>query len=184
MTKLILTPASVEFAADLYQFELNNRAFFESRINARPDSYYSLDSVTKALQVAENEAKLDVGYQFLMFDKALNIVGRINLTRIRRAHFHSAELGYRIAELECGKGYASAAIGEVLDKAFLELDFKRIEAAVSVSNLASIRALQRNGFSQYGYAKRSFELNGVWYDVLHFEAHSVSETTGTSRLDI
>lgn len=181
MTKLILTPASVEFAADLYQFELNNRAFFESRINARPDSYYSLDSVTKALQVAENEAKLDVGYQFLMCDKALNIIGRINLTRIRRAHFHSAELGYRIAELECGKGYASSAIGEVLGKAFLELDLKRIEAAVSVSNLASIRALQRNGFSQYGHAKRSFELNGVWYDVLHFEAHSVSETTGRSR---
>ncbi len=162
MTELILMPASVEFAADLYQFELDNRAFFESRINARTQSYYSLDSVTKALQVAENEAKSDVGYQFFVCDKALNIVGRINLTRVRRAHFHSAELGYRIAELACGKGYASAAIRKILDKAFLELDLKRIEAAVSVSNLASIRALQRNGFSQYGHAKRSFELNGVF----------------------
>lgn len=178
MPKIFLLPATVGFAADLYQFELENRAFFEARINARSDAYYSLDAVTKALQVAEHEATSDVGYQFLICDTALNIVGRINLTRVRRAHFHSAELGYRIAELACGKGYASAAIRQVVDKAFVELDLKRIEAAVSVHNLASIRALQRNGFSQYGHAKRSFELNGDWHDVLHFEAHAVSETTG------
>jgi len=180
ISKLILLPATVEFAADVYQFELDNRAFFEARINARPDSYYSLDAVAKALQVAENEAKSDIGYQFLMCDKAFNIVGRINLTRVRRAHFHSAELGYRIAALECGKGYASDAIRQVVDKAFLELDLKRIEAAVSVSNLASIRALQRNFFSKYGHAKRSFELNGIWYDVLHFEVHRSLETTGAT----
>jgi len=178
MTKLILLPATVEFATDLYQFELVNRAFFEARINARADSYYSLDAVTKALQVAENEAKSDIAYQFFVCDKALNIVGRINLTRVRRAHFHSAELGYRIAESSCGKGYATDAIRQVLHKAFFELDFKRIEAAVSESNHASIRALQRNSFSKYGHAKRSFELQGVWHDVLHFEAHRSLELAG------
>jgi ribosomal-protein-alanine N-acetyltransferase len=180
MKNLLLLPATVEFAADLYQFELDNRAFFEAHINARSDAYYSLDAVTQALHLAEHEARSDVGYQFLICDSALNIVGRINLTRVRRAHFHSAELGYRIAEMACGKGYASDAIRQVLDKAFLELDLKRIEAAVRVSNVASIRALQRNGFSQYGHAKRSFELNGIWHDVLHFEAHAVLATTGTT----
>lgn len=172
MTTLTLLPASVEFAAELYQFELENRAFFESRINARPASYYALDAVSKALQQAEHDAKSDVGYQFFMCDNALNMVGRINLTRVRRAHFHSAELGYRIAEWACGKGYATEAIRQMLHKAFLDLELKRIEAAVSVSNHASVRALQRNGFAQYGHAKRSFELNGHWYDVLHFEAHA------------
>jgi ribosomal-protein-alanine N-acetyltransferase len=172
ISNIFLLPATVEFAADVYKFELENRVFFEAKINARPDSYYSLDAVSKALQVAETEAKSDIGYQFLICDPALNIVGRINLTRVRRNHFQSAELGYRIAELATGQGYVSDAIRQVLHKAFLELELRRIDAAVSVTNLASIRALQRNGFSQYGHSKRSFELNGVWYDVLHFEAHS------------
>jgi ribosomal-protein-alanine N-acetyltransferase len=171
MNKLILLPATVDFAADLYQFERVNRAFFEARINARGDGYYSLDAVVKALQTAEYEAKLDIGYQFLVCDKTRHIVGRINLTRVRRAHFHCAELGYRIAESSCGKGYATEAIRHVLAKAFLDLDLKRIEAAVSETNHASIRALQRNGFSQFGHSKRSFELHGVWHDVLHFEVH-------------
>ncbi len=171
MSKIMLVPATIEFAADLYQFELNHRAYFEARINARTDSYYSLDAVAKALKIAESEAKTDVGYQFLICDPSHQIVGRINLTQVRRAHFHRAELGYRIGQFDSGKGYASEAIRQVCHKAFIELDLQRLEAAVSVHNLASIRALQRNGFSQYGHSKRSFELNGVWYDVLHFETH-------------
>lgn len=171
MSPIVLQPAKVEFARDLFKFESENRAFFEARINARTAGYYSLDAVTAALEVAENEAKADVGYQFLIFDTAQDIVGRINLSRVRRNHFHSAELGYRIAESGGGQGYAGDAIRQVLTKAFFELGLMRIEAAVSVNNPASIRALQRNGFSQYGLARRSFELGGVWYDVLHFEKH-------------
>lgn len=180
MPPIVLKPATVEFADDLLKFELENRAFFEARINARAAGYYSLDAVTAALAVAENEAKADVGYQFLICDTAQEIVGRINLSRVRRSHFHCAELGYRIAESVCGQGYAGAAIRQVLTKAFFELGLMRIEAAVSVCNPASIRALQRNGFLQYGQARRSFELGGVWYDLLHFEKHreDVAERIG------
>jgi len=184
---ITLIPATVDYAEELLQFELDNRAFFETRINARLSSFYSLQGVTKALELAEQDALADVGYQYLIVadsqviasmehdspeNKSQNIVGRINLSRVRRAHFHSAELGYRIAQAACGQGFASKAIGLVMAKAFTELQLVRLEATASEINHASIRALQRNGFSQFGRARRSFELQGCWYDLLHFEAHA------------
>lgn len=183
---ITLIPATVDYAAELLQFELENRAFFEARINARPSSFYSLEGITKALELAEQDALADVGYQYLIVaaqgidsmehdspqNTSQNIVGRINLSRVRRAHFHSAELGYRIAQAACGQGFASKAIGLVMAKAFTELQLVRLEATASEINHASIQALQRNGFSQFGRALRSFELQGCWYDLLHFEAHA------------
>ena len=91
---------------------------------------------------------------------------------MRRAHFHSAVLGYRIGEAACGKGHAGAAVRQVLGLAFGVLGLVRIEADCRVENAASARVLLRNGFTQFGQSRRSFELHGHWYDRLHFECHA------------
>jgi len=36
--------------------------------------------------------------------------------------------------------------------------------------LADVEALFA---SQFGHSQKSFELNGVWYDRLHFECHAI-----------
>lgn len=97
------------------------------------------------------------------------LVGRANLTRVRRAHFHSAELGYRIALAAGGRGYASLAVARLLDKAFTELKLQRIEATARPENIGSCKVLDRNGFRQFGRSTRSFELGGSWYDLNHYE---------------
>jgi len=100
------------------------------------------------------------------------LLGRVNLSGIKRAHFHSGVLGYRIGQSAGGRGVASAAVGQVLEIAFGQLGLKRIEADASVANAGSIRVLERNGFVQYGRSRRSFELQGQWVDRLHFERHA------------
>lgn len=161
-------PADIEA---LYAFEGENRAFFEASINARPASYYSIDGVTQAVAQAVADAAGDLGYQFLVRDGG-GIVGRVTLSGVRRAHFHSAVLGYRIAQAACGKGYAGQAVGQVLAIAFEQLGLARLEADCRVENAASARVLLRNGFVQFGRSRRSFELHGRWYDRLHFECHA------------
>jgi len=154
----------------LFAFERDNRAFFEAAINARPTAYYSLDGVAQAVTRALQDAADDLGYQYLVKDDG-RIVGRVNLSGLRRAHFHSAALGYRIGEADCGKGVAGEAVRQVLGIAFGELGLARVEADCRVENAGSVRVLLRNGFSQYGQSRRSFELHGVWHDRLHFECH-------------
>ncbi len=167
-----LTPLALSDVGELLDFELTNRRFFEGAINARPASYYSADGVAQAIETALADAARERGYQFLVRDDTGGIVGRVNLSEVKRAHFHSAMLGYRIAEAACGKGIASDAVRQAVDLAFGRLRLKRIEANARVDNVGSVRVLLRNGFTQYGHSRRSFELGGTWYDRLHFELAS------------
>lgn len=169
---LTLLPPTADDLQDLLDFELTNRAFFEARINARPSSYYSADGVAAAIAGAFDDAANDRGYQFLIRADSGELVGRANLAGVRRAHYQSASLGYRIAEQAAGKGYASQAVREIVEIAFGALGLHRIESDVRDGNVASLRVLLRNGFTQFGHSRRSFELAGVWHDRLHFERHS------------
>ena len=163
-----LTRLHAADADALLAFELHNRAFFEARINARPAAFYSTEGVRAAIAQAERDAAADHGHAWLVRDAAGVLVGRINLSRVRRAHFHSAELGYRMAEAACGQGYASEAVRQVLAQAFGPLGLVRLEATARVGNAGSHRVLFKNGFAPWGRSARSFELGGQWHDLMHY----------------
>ncbi len=169
-SSLQLTLVLPAVADELLEFELANRAFFEGRINARPPEYYSRAGVDSAIQAAMHQARQDQGYQYLIRVEG-ELVGRVNFSQVRRQHFFSATLGYRIGERFNGKGYAKQAVKLALQKAFETHQLQRIEACAGPENLASIHVLLANGFVQYGHSKRSFELHGQWFDTVHFERH-------------
>ena len=169
---MVLAAPTHADCASLLAFELENRAFFEATINARPAGFYSMDGVQASISSAMADSFVDRGYQFLLKDDSGAILGRANLSAVKRAHFHSAVLGYRIGQSACGRGCASEAVRQLLQIAFGKLDLARIEADCRIDNEASKRVLLRNGFVQYGHSRRSFELAGVWYDRLHFECHA------------
>lgn len=157
---------------DVRRFEFANRSFFESRINARPAPYYEDGGVEAAVAEALRDAAQDRAYQYLIRSAEGALVGRVNLSHVRRQHFHSCELGYRIGEAENGKGYASQAVKLVLAEALGPLGLMRVEARAREDNIGSVRVLERNGFVQFGRSLRSFEIGGAWFDVLCFEAHA------------
>ena len=172
MHTIVLAPPAHADLDALLAFELENRAFFEATINARPPAYYSTEGVASAIGAAIDDAAKDRGYQFLVKSGAGALLGRVNLTKLRRRHYHSGALGYRIGQAACGHGHASEAVRQLLAIAFGPLALLRIEAAARVDNLGSIRVLERNGFVQYGHSRRSFEMQGQWFDCLHFERHA------------
>ena len=169
---LVLSPPTFADTAALLAFELENRVFFESYINARLASYYSEQGVTEAIGNALADAAHDRGYQYLLRDESGTLVARVNLSAVKRAHFHFASLGYRVAQSAAGKGYASEAVRQIVELAFGVLSLSRLEADARAENVGSVRVLTRNGFTQYGHSRRSFELAGTWYDRLHFELHA------------
>jgi ribosomal-protein-alanine N-acetyltransferase len=166
---LSLKPPTLNDTEELLAFEIRNRGFFERNINARAPSYYSRAGVEKAVEDAIRDAESDAAYQYLVRDSSGTLVGRVNLTRVRRSHFHSAELGYRVGEASGGKGHATEAVRQVIQRAFGEHRLLRLEATARPENEGSVKVLKRNGFSKFGQSTRSFELAGRWYDLLHFE---------------
>jgi ribosomal-protein-alanine N-acetyltransferase len=157
-------------AASLLRFELAHRAYFERWINARDPKFYSEQGVAAAIAAAETARANDLGYQYLIVEDE-RLVGRVNLSAVRRTRFQCADLGYRIGEHDGGRGIASRAVALCLAEAFGTLGLARIEAVARPENQGSVRVLERNGFHQFGHSRRSFELGGQWFDRLMFERH-------------
>ena len=170
MSDLHLQPVAAADAAGLLRFEIEHRAYFERWVQARAPGFYSADGVAAAIAAAQIAWTAGQAYQYLVVEDA-RIVGRVNLTNIRRAHFHCADLGYRIGEHDGGRGIASRAVALCLEQAFGPHGLQRIEAVARPVNKGSIRVLERNGFHQFGHSRRSFELGGEWFDRLLFERH-------------
>ena len=165
-----IRPPRDDDAADLLAFELRNRAWFESMINARDPSYYSAAGVAAAIEEAGAARAADRAHQFLVLDDG-RLVGRVNLHAVRRGPWQCAELGYRVDQAESGRGIASRAVALALDEAFGPLALWRVEAVVRPENAGSVRVLERNGFVRFGHSRRAFRLGGTWYDRLLFERH-------------
>jgi ribosomal-protein-alanine N-acetyltransferase len=111
----------------------------------------------------------DLAYPFFIFrrsDQAL--VGGMTLANIRRGCAQVGSLGYWMGEPYAGQGYMSAAVRGLLPFAFGTLRLHRIEAACIPGNEASVRLLERTGFTREGYARQYLCINGIWQDHLLF----------------
>ena len=170
MDALRIRPVASGDATALLRFELEHRDYFERWVNARAPTFYSEQGVRAAIAAAEAAWAGDQAFQYLVLDGE-RIVGRVNLTGVRRTHFQSADLGYRIGEHDGGRGVASRAVALCLDEAFGTHGLWRVEAVARPENRGSVRVLERNGFVQFGHSRRSFELGGRWFDRLLFERH-------------
>jgi ribosomal-protein-alanine N-acetyltransferase len=60
----------------------------------------------------------------------------------------------------------TAAVRAVIPFVFDSLELHRLEAACLLDNLASIRLLEKTGFTREGVARRYLRINGVWQDHL------------------
>jgi [ribosomal protein S5]-alanine N-acetyltransferase len=170
LAELRIRPVAAGDVAALLRFELEHRAYFERWVNARDPQFYSEQGVAAAVAAAESAWSQDQAFQYLVVEDG-RIVGRVNLTAIRRAHFDCADLGYRIGEHDGGRGVASRAVALCLAEAFGLHGLRRIAAVARPENAGSIRVLERNGFVRFGHSRRSFELGGRWHDRLLFERH-------------
>jgi [ribosomal protein S5]-alanine N-acetyltransferase len=113
------------------------------------------------------DLRTDQGYAFLIVrntDGAL--VGGLTLANIRRGVAQAASVGYWMGLPFVRQGYMSAAMRTVIPFAFSTLRLHRLEAACIPTNAASIRLLEKSGFTREGYAREYLCINGLWQDHL------------------
>ena len=153
----------------LYQFELENRAFFERLVISRGDEYYEPVIFKGIIKELVEDQKKGCHYMYSIKDSMENIIGRVNLVSIARGCFNKAELGYRIGEVYNGKEYATRAVGMVLEEAQYIHKLHRIEAGTSPENIGSQIVLIKNGFQFVGCNHQYIYQNGRWYDSINFQ---------------
>ncbi|MBL8966338.1 MAG: GNAT family N-acetyltransferase [Spirochaetaceae bacterium] len=78
-----------------------------------------------------------------------------------------AEIGYDLLPREWGKGFMSEAVAAVLDYGFGAMGLNRIEAFITPGNAASVRVLEKNGFSREGLVReRDYFRGRLWDGIL------------------
>lgn len=167
-----LHPIAAADAAELLCFETENRAFFAQSIASADDRFYTLESMTRFIAERAEEWAKGSSYYYLVRDAPGELVGRVSLFGVQRGPVQAAEIGYRVAERHSGKGYAQAAVVQVVRDAFGPYGLHRLEAATSPKNVASQIVSLKNGSEFWGRARRSYRLSGVWGGTVMFERHA------------
>lgn len=132
---------------DVLAFEMANRDFFAATVGDRGDAYFGTFADRHAALVAENESGESI--LCLVRDPSGELVGRVNIGPIIDGQ---ALLGYRIAETAQGRGWATRAVALALRRA-REGDVRHVVAEAAVTNTASRKVLERNGFRQVATAE-------------------------------
>jgi ribosomal-protein-alanine N-acetyltransferase len=156
---------NVEDAVAMLNFQLQNREFFEQFSMERNDEFYTLEGMTKRLEMLKENAKQDYDYYFGIFsNEGDHLIGTINLFSVIRGAIQSAFVGYFLDKKQNGKGYTTEALKLIVQYAFDELKLHRVEAGVMPHNLGSIRVLEKAGFEKEGLARKNVKINGKWED--------------------
>lgn len=129
----------------LLAFEIHNREWFESHIEARDPAFYSLEGVAE--HIADYLADFAEGswHPFVIESANGEIVGRANLKSIHSPE-SSAEVGYRVGQRACGQGLATLALQHLVQQAQTRWGLTQLAAYVYDDNIGSQKVLQRCGF--------------------------------------
>ncbi|MGH7362760.1 MAG: GNAT family N-acetyltransferase [Candidatus Methylomirabilales bacterium] len=91
-------------------------------------------------------------------------VGGIGLDLQTEVHRRSAELGFWLGEPYWGRGIATEAVRAMTDFAFATFDLCRVYAGVFEWNPASMRVLEKAGYSCEGRLRKSVTKDGQTID--------------------
>ena len=125
---------------------------------------------TQAWEMLAGQAHLDdlppTGWVQLAVECKGTMIGDLAVNLI--ADGHVAEVGYTFATAHHGRGYATEALGGLVDALFANSDVHRVVAHLDPANTPSLRVLERLGFVFEGLARRAELVRGTWVDDLSY----------------
>lgn len=167
--RVFIRPLDENDIDDMLDLMQRNRELFEGVTPLRNETFYTREAHEKAIATYVKEREEDKRYAFGIFLKdTQQLIGDISLFDVKRGPQQKCILGYSMDQAHNGKGYMTEAIQLILNFAFKEAGFQRVEAGVMPRNLGSIRVLEKAGFQREGLARKLLEINGVREDHVMF----------------
>ena len=160
-TLVSVRPAEPPDATQLADLLSRNRDYFRSGEPKRRDTYYTPEAQRRIIEQAVEARRAGNALMFVIEEEG-QLAGRINLNSLIRGAFQSASVGYVVDQHMTGRGIATAALRQVIDIAFSELNLHRLQAETLTDNPASQRVLRRCGFIDYGRAPEYLKVDGRW----------------------
>lgn len=156
--KITLEKLEQADAKNLYEFEIENRDFFEIMVPSRGQDYYNWNTFKIRHKALLDEQINGQYYYYLIKNEKDLIIGRMNVVDIDLSG-NLGHIGYRLAEAYTGKGVANKAL-KLLLGTIDKQGIKQILAKTTTNNIASQKILEKNGFKHIATSDETFEMNG------------------------
>ncbi len=160
MSKLITLRNITEVPAKDIAALANNRAVSRTLRDAFPYPYAEADGVA-FLELCKAGG---FGYNYGIFNEENIFIGTCGIIPKKDIYRLTAEVGYWIGQPYWGRGYATAAVKQLAGIAFNDLKLVRIYAEVFACNPASMRVLEKAGFTLEGVLKKNMIKEGEIMD--------------------
>ena len=106
---------------------------------------YSMDEASEWLTTCQTAWSQGASYPFLIIGpESHEVIGSVDINQINRDH-NFGNIGYWVASVHSGKGFATAAVKLVAQYGFNEIGFNRLEIVAQVENIASRRVAEKVG---------------------------------------
>jgi ribosomal-protein-alanine N-acetyltransferase len=90
--------------------------------------------------------------------------GQVTVNNIVGGSAQFASIGYWIDQRHAGQGHMPTAVALAADHCWFGLGLHRVEIAIRPENTASLRVVEKLGFTEIGYAPRFLHIDGDWRD--------------------
>ena len=135
----------------------------------RNEDFFTVDGQRDIIRNDLAEHERGAKQPHVIVDDSGRIAGRITLNGIVRGAFQSCSVGYWVGAADNGRGFATAAVRDIVRVAFEDLRLHRVQAETLLHNAGSRRVLERNGFVQFGMAPTYLKIAGEWQDMAIYQ---------------
>ncbi|GAB3172646.1 GNAT family N-acetyltransferase [Telluribacter humicola] len=156
-----LRPYRFSDKQDLVRFANNPRIAANVR-DAFPSPYTAADAdywLNDCIKGEENKSQIN-----RVIALGDQLIGGIGLIRQKDVYRFNAEIGYWLAEPYWGRGFVSEAVQQLSAKAFATMNIHRIYAGVFSYNKASMRVLEKAGFTLEAIHKQAVCKSDAYWD--------------------
>ncbi|MGE8207648.1 GNAT family N-acetyltransferase [Heyndrickxia sp. NPDC080065] len=166
--ELLVEKLSKSDANVLFEFERENKDFFEKSVPPRSNDYYDFNKFLIILDSLIDEQNKGDSYFYLIKNVEGSILGRINIVDIDRTNGHGY-LGYRIGSSYTRKGIASQALNILKEMLIREKSITQLSAKTTTDNVGSQKVLEKNGFKVVNPHNHSInEIDDENYDFIYY----------------
>ncbi len=165
-----------DFAEQLLDYKIKNKAYLEIYEPEREASYYTLSDTIERVKNMQQDMHDKKCLSLIAMPKdSQKMIASINFTNFIYGAFQACYLGYSIDQDYEGKGIMFEIAQAAIDHVKENLPIHRIMANHLVDNHRSAKLLKRLGFEKEGYARAYVRINGKWQDhilnALIFDEH-------------
>jgi len=159
MDNIKLRPLRSSDAAQIAKLA-NNKKIWDNQKDMNPYPYLLKD----AENLIDLAAKQTSKYTFGIIVNEDVLCGVMGLSILKDVYRQTGEIGFWLGEQFWGKGIATKVIQLITEYGFEKHGLERIQASVFDFNIASMKALEKNGFKKEGVFRNSVIKNNIICD--------------------